>query len=445
LEAEGVRLRCDLGCGPEGPVILDGMLGVGDSLRVWFQKPDIPRTGVGWRVATVRLHGNPRTFTRADSRLTQGQYRTQRAFSHGRSMTAHILPEEVPRPERWMRFGPGVSGPRLAIHEVTHLMIYQMAVNPRWPAWVSEGIAGVSEEMWVRAGWGSDPWLDTRDHVRRVLLAQGRLPGWDEIMDESPEPLAVASRYAVWAGFMAVLLSEPFRSATLEALSVLASASPRDGWNADAVRGVFEAHFSAEDRRAVDGVFQARVRDQTPVWAEYHRGSQETAEGLLQVAGDGRLALLWRLPETPELSDPACLWATGTFNGPESAGLLLLLGQDEGTAHGVVILADREPALVALPLGAESPDDVLMAQVGPLDGGASPEEDSVLRPGPGEPFAFLVRRAGNQLSLTAGDDSRWVVEIPVAGLGAGWGIGTLGSAEVVWTELAGTCRGPGIR
>lgn len=438
LDSEGLRLRCDLGCGPDGSEILDGMLAARDSIQVWFQKVDPSKSFTRRRRATVRLHADPRTFERVEFRLAQGRFREQRAFSHARSLSAHILPEEVARGARWEAFGPGVSGPRLAIHEAAHLVVYQLVEDPRWPPWVSEGVASTLEEMWVRGTRDFDPWLDTRDHVRQVLLARGGLPGWDEILNQPLDRLALSSRYAVWAGFMEVLLQPPFREATGEALSVLASTAPRDGWTPAAVRQLFEAHFPLEMRRAVERAFEEQVRARTPQWVEYHRGSQKTEEGLLQVAADGRLAILWSLPSSSTGEAAECLRVTGHFVGPDSTGVFMLLGQQDATVSGVAVLTHSDPRPFVMHLHSESPHRAL-AQA--WDQVRTPVEvDSTsIRVLSGDTLALTLQWEGSTLSLADDKGARKVWEIPEAPRGQGWGVGVMGAAEVLWTDLSATC------
>ena len=433
-EAAGLRLRCDLGCGPEGAALLQGMLAARDSVEAWFLVPKSHSTSVPKTTATVRLYGSVAAFERADVRLTQGRYRGQRAFSHADSRSAHILPEEAPDRDRWSRFGPGVAGPRLAIHEATHLAIYEIASDPRWPAWVAEGVAGLMEESWVRARGGGDPWLDTRDHVRQVLLQRGDLPGWEEIMNTSLDTLPLPSRYAVWAGFMEVLLSPLFRSETQEALTILATLRPGTGWHPATVREVFEAQITPASRRRIEEVFHERIRARTPRWVELQRGSQETAQGLLQVTADGQAALLWRLPERADAQDRACLEVSGFIEGPRVTGLALLLGQDEALAYGISIFVKHAAAPFSLLLGAEalSPSG---AQPIPINSSRGSE---IRLPSTGE-FRFLLRREASSFTLRTdtGIETRWV--LPTVGLGPGWGIGVLGEGAVMWYQMEAQC------
>jgi hypothetical protein len=291
------------------------------------------------------------------------------------------------------------------------------------------------EEMWARGYDGDDSWLQTREHVRKVLLHRGDLPGWGAILGGDLERLPLPSRYAVWAGFMEVLLSPPFREETQKALATLAATPPSEGWSSDSVREVFESRFSLQHRRAIEDQFHEDIRKRNPRWVEYARGSQVIGASRLQVAADGKGALLWHLPEAAEAPDSACLSVSGMRIGAGELGLVLLLGQDEGVAEGVAVWSSGPPIPFSLRLGAELPDSVIP---GRPPGAPAPLEGTRWIP-MGQAFQISLRREGRMFVLRGpkGEESHW--EAATERPGPGWGIGMMGAGGVLWEDVQVDC------
>lgn len=471
------ELRCDPGCGPDEARLLADLEAVRDSVRSWFgalppggasdprpvdRRPAGLRGGGG--IDRVRFHGSAASFERADRRLASGRYREQRAFSHARTRTAHILSELEPDPATWGRWGPGPHGERLAVHEAVHLATYRVALDAGWPAWVAEGVAGQLEEGWVEArarrGGGAggaavrgDPWLDTRHRARAAVAASGGLPTTAAFLRGGLEEAPLGTRYALWAGFMGTLLDPPFRASTLAFMGELAAAPPPGGWSEEAVARRFERIFDSATRAAIDKRFRERVREAQPVWLELrrasgHDGTHDGTAWLVQRPA-GRDALLWR-PADAAPPEYARLRVTVAFRapGPEEGAVLLALGTTAGEGIGVRVDGSGRARPVRVPLDPEVLPELLVeaagakvpvARVVTVDRPAGSEMDA---PGSsagghgGERLLELELSLGAgtlRLSVEGGTPLAW----PVPGIepDGAWGIGTAGRTVARWLHV----------
>ncbi len=293
----GFELRCDPGCGPESGALLGALSGVRDSVELWLggEGPVVHRG----RALRIRLHASPTSFERANRRLASGRFTEQRAFSHARSRSAHILAEGAPDPLRWREVGPGFQGERLVVHEAVHLAVYARVQDPRWPDWVSEGIAVHAEEGWAASrnhGPVPEPWLQTQRRLRAQLLEEERLPTLAALLRGEGGDLPLGARYALWGRLMGVLLEEPFRARTRAFLAELAGAPPAGGWSRGAVAARFHAHFDAEAADQVETALRARIASEdggAPRWIELRRSSGWTREGALLQIPVGSDPMVW--------------------------------------------------------------------------------------------------------------------------------------------------------
>jgi hypothetical protein len=455
------ELRCDPGCGPDQARLLAEMEAVRDSVRLWFGAAS--RAGVragapGWMrrgggVDHVRFHGTVASFERADRRLASGRYREQRAFSHARSRTAHILSELEPQRTLWAERGPGPQGERLAIHEASHLATYRVARDAGWPEWLAEGIAGRLEEGWAerrgdagdRPAW-QDPWLDTRRRARRAVAAGGGLPTTASILRGELEGLPLGTRYAVWAGFVETLLETPFRERTLRFLAELAGPAPRGGWTARAVAGRFERHFDARAAAAIDARFLERVEGEPEGWLEIRRaaGLERYPDGS---AGDGPWLVQRPTGENPLLWRPAGAGvgsgAVAPVNAPEpvrvvveilfadpgAAAVVVALGTTAGEGIGVVVATEGHPRPVRVPL---DPDRPPLPFPSTRDAFPSGGEGAGVLPPPGARVGIEVGLSDQVLSLSVGGEAP--LQWPAPGLhpDGSWGIGTVGRTVARW-------------
>lgn len=476
IRGEGFELRCDPGCGPDGRALVADLGRTRDSVVTWFGAgPAVSAGEAGGRSGQsagqgagqgagrdprlrVRLYASPAAFLRADRRLASGRFADQRAFSHERSRSAHILAEGAPDPYRWQRFGPGFQGERLAVHEAAHLASYALAVDPRWPSWVSEGIASHAEERWagsrsrVQEGRADEPWLHTQRYTRQRLLQNGDLPGIDAVLRGELGDLSLGTRYAVWGGWMGVLLDPPFRDVTRTFLAELAEPPPAGGWSRREVTRRFEAHFDEEARAALDLAFRSRVAGESADWVEVRRSAGWTREGLLQLPV-GEDPFLWR-PAHPGSSMSAfglraAVEVLGPGGGSGSGQVILALGVDGWTEEAVGVRVSRGgvPELVRVSLGGDGPPvpwreaSVVAPAPAPTSNGDST---------PAAASAFSIRRneeAGGAILevevtlvdgvFTARVGGRSSVAWSMEGLRAtgGWGVGTGGGGAALWREL----------
>lgn len=461
IRGEGFELRCDPGCGPDGRALVADLARTRDSVATWFgadlaasadNAGSSPRQGAGREPRLrIRLYASPAAFLRADRRLTSGRFADQRAFSHERSRSAHILAEGSPDPHRWQRFGPGFQGERLAVHEAAHLASYVLAVDPGWPTWVSEGIASHAEERWagtrsrVPEGRTDEPWLHTRRYLRQRLLQDAELPGIGAVLRGDLSDLPLGARYAVWAGWMGVLLDPPFREQTRAFLAELAGPPPPGGWSRAGVAGRFEARFGEESRASLDEAFRARVAAESVEWIEGRRSAGWTREGLLQLPV-GRDPFLWR-PAPPGTSMTAFglrvsveILGPGGDAGPGQ--VILALGVDGWSQEALGVRVSRigDPEIVRVPLGGEG-------QPVPWREAKAVAPAAVPAPGAASALPFPGEGAGEavlEVEVTLVDGvftARVAGRPPIAwsaeGLqpAGGWGVGTVGTGAALWREL----------
>jgi hypothetical protein len=459
IRGEGFELRCDPGCGPEGRALVADLAGTRDSVATWFgvtSPPSPPRLGRE-PLLRIRLYASPAAFLRADRRLASGRFADQRAFSHERSRSAHILAEGAPDPHRWQRFGPGFQGERLVVHEAAHLATYALAVDARWPSWVSEGVASQAEERWaasrsrVPEGRPGEPWLHTLRHTRQRLLGSGALPGIEAVLREDLANLPLGARYAVWGGWMGVLLDPPFRDRTQAFLAQLAGPPPPGGWSRGEVALRFEGIFDEAARSELDRAFRARVAGEPVEWIELRRSAGWTREGLLQLPV-GEDPFLWR-PAPPGTVLPAFrlrarVEVLGPGGGAGSGPVVLALGVAgwEEEAVGVRLSRDRAPERVRLPLGGAGAERV--ATAGPPRfppdaggghgvGGGGASGVAVTGSTDDDGGVLAVELALENGVLTASVAGRLPVSWSMEGLRptGGWGIGTGGATAALWRVL----------
>jgi hypothetical protein len=430
---------------------------VRDSVALWLGADPAAAAArlAGADPLRIRLHGSEASFERVNRRLASGRFSEQRAFSHARSRTAHILSESHPDPARWRRFGPGMQGERLAVHEAAHLVSYALAEDPRWPSWVAEGLAAHAEEGWARrrgvagvAEGAPEPWLEGKRDLRARLLEAGALPGIDEVLRTDLAHLPLQARYAAWAGVLAALLEPPFRAGTLAFLSELAGPPPPGGWSAVRVRRRFEAHFDARDRAALDAQVAAAAQGAPTGWQEFRRSAGHHDGGILQVPVSGD-PFLWRPAEGEP--GPGAFVLRGRVESLPGAGegrgegVLLALGVRgamEG-AVGVILARGRPAELARVPLETAARPEPLRdagdagavsARSAAGAGGAPPLPDGA--PGP---HAFTLTLADGVLDLRLGGAPAGCWELPGVEATGGWGIGTVGRTAALWQGLE---RGP---
>jgi hypothetical protein len=436
-EAAGFRLRCDPGCGPEADRLLATLRAVGDSVNLWLgADPEASRSTL-----RIRFHSSEASFDRVDRRLTGGKFQDQWAFSHARSLQAHILSESIPDPARWARFGPGAQGERLAIHEAVHLSVYASVVDPGWPSWVSEGMAAWLEETLVDP---AEPWVETRRVQRAALASTRSLPSVEELLQSDLGGRTLAERYALWARFMGVLLEPPHRDATLGFLQALAGSPPRGGWNPRSVGTQFQLHHPPHSWGGLEERLQEVVLKETGRWVEIRRASGLDAEGILQLPV--RLPpLLWHRPPSPGMASASGGWhleAEVELLGPEAGPLLLALGLTEGEGIGVLIASDGTPAPVRVPFRPDQIPEPL--RLGARDGEVRPHPGSSLahpRLRVGESLSLTLTLSGGELTLRMGKDPgfayTWTLPSDQGGTegNGGWGIGTGPRSAVLWRSL----------
>jgi len=464
IRGEGFELRCDPGCGPRGQDLLADLARTRDSVAVWFGvDPDLaPMILDGERKLRIRLYASEAPFLRADRRLASGRFARQQAFSHQRSRSAHILAEGAPDPFRWERFGPGFQGERLVVHEAAHLVTYALALDARWPSWVSEGIAAHAEEGWAAARSstpldsegqrGAEPWLHSQRHARARLLQAGDFPPASSLIRSDLAHLPLATRYAVWAAFVGVLLEEPFRERTRAFLREIAGPAPAPGWTGASVAHRFEERFDPATLSAVDARIHEVVSAGEVAWVELRRSAGWTPGGLLQLPVNLD-PLLWRPSSgasgaSSAYGHPAggvTLRAVAEEVGPGASpagGMLLVLGVRDaaldGDAVGVVFRTGADPRLVRVPLQS---DALPWTWTGPEprvgeDPGVAETEG---RAGVGVELGL----EGERLTLRVGDrpEVHWVLSgIRPSGE---WGVGTTGGMAVLWRELELVRSDPG--
>ncbi|TVP47097.1 MAG: hypothetical protein EA350_06030 [Gemmatimonadales bacterium] len=470
IRGEGFELRCDPGCGPRAAELLADLGRTRDSVAVWFGvAPDAaPSVLDGERNLRIRLYASEAPFLRADRRLASGRFARQQAFSHQRSRSAHILAEGSPDPRRWERFGPGFQGERLVVHEAAHLVTYALARDASWPSWVSEGIASHAEEGWAEAlsaagparteGRLGEPWLHSQRHARARLLRAGGFPSAATLIRSDLDHLPLATRYAVWAAFVGVLLEEPFRGRTREFLREIAGPRPPAGWTRASVADRFEARFDSATLDTLDARIREVISAEEVAWVELRRSAGWTPSGLLQLAVSLD-PLLWHPRETEPTPPPAGVRlravAEPVGSGRASgSGLLLVLGVRDGAldgdAVGVAVGMGAAPRLVRVPLQSDAlprpwrGPDVPEAQGGLGDGeppapGEARREDGTggfpVGEFGGTPVLLELALQGERVTLRigGGPEVRWVV--PGLRPSGEWGVGTTGGMAVLWREL----------
>jgi hypothetical protein len=466
IRGEGFELRCDPGCGPRGGDLLADLARTRDSVAVWFGvDPDLAPTILdGERKLRIRLYASEAPFLRADRRLASGRFARQQAFSHQRSRSAHILAEGAPDPRRWERFGPGFQGERLVVHEAAHLVSYALARDARWPSWISEGIAAHAEEGWAAARSSTrldregvreaEPWLHSQRHARARLLEAGDLPSAASMIRSDLAHLPLATRYAVWAALVGVLLEEPFRERTREFLREIAGPAPVPGWTEATVARRFEARFDPETLSDLDARLHEVVSAEDVAWVELRRSAGWTPHGLLQLSVNLD-PLLWRPSSTASAVSAdgspaggvvlrAVAEEVGSGAAP-SGGMLLVLGVRDvmldGDAVGVVVRSDAEPRLVRVPLRSDAlprawsgPEPRVGAGAAGVEAGAAGPGAASLVEGP-LGVAVELGLAGERLTLRVGGrpDVHWV--LPGLRPSGEWGVGTTGGMAVLWRVL----------
>ncbi|CAN5816405.1 hypothetical protein BH23GEM11_BH23GEM11_18520 [soil metagenome] len=465
IRGEGFELRCDPGCGPGAAELVADLGRTRDSVAVWFGLDPALAPSVldGEGRLRIRLYASEGPFLRADRRLASGRFAQQQAFSHQRSRSAHVLAEGSPDPRRWERFGPGFQGERLAVHEAAHLVTYARAQDARWPSWVSEGIAAHAEERWAAGRSGAavapkpgeredEPWLHTQRHARVRLLDAGGLPESASLIRSDLARLPLATRYAVWAAFMGVLLEEPFRARTRDFLGELAGPAPARGWTSEWVAQRFEARFDPATLSAVDARLREALRAGEVTWVELRRSAGWTPEGLLQVPVRFD-PLLWRPWSSKGALPPAglTLRAVAEPVGPATSsgsGMLLVLGildgRPEEQAVGVIVRTNASPQLVRVPLRSDALPSSWTGPGAP-SAVAAPEATgpTVAREG-GTSFPGAHSESGVTLELVL-DAERLTLRVggipqvhwllPGVRASGGWGVGTSGGLPVLWREL----------
>jgi len=465
IRGEGFEVRCDPGCGPGAADLLADLARTRDSVAVWFGvDPALTPTILdGERKLRIRLYASEAPFLRADRRLASGRFARQQAFSHQRSRSAHILAEGAPDPRRWERFGPGFQGERLVVHEAAHLVSYALAQDARWPPWLSEGIAAHAEERWAEARASTpldsegvraaEPWLHSQRHARARLLTAGDLPPAASLIRSDLGHLPLATRYAVWAAFVGVLLEEPFRERTRAFLQEIAGPAPASGWTAVSVARRFEEHFDPATLSAIDARLHAVVAAEEVAWVEIRRSAGWTPGGLLQLPVNLD-PLLWH-PSAAAAGGPppggVTLRAVVEEVGPGAAhagGVLLALGLGAGTpdgdAVGVVVRTGADPRLVRVPLQSDAlprtwtgPEPRVGAGTpeveGAAEGAARGAAQGAAPGGPGVTVALELE--GGRLTLRVGGrpDMHW--DLPGVRPSGEWGVGTTGGMAVLWREL----------
>lgn len=123
----------------------------------------------------IHVWPDKRDYQRAEAKLTQRKFRSNLAFSHYPSRTAHVAlnpSTALPSVKKW---GLPVQTLRLIAHEAFHLATFERVKSSRWlPDWFSEGLASFAEQRVLEtSGFAPDnelldPWASTSSLCTQV-------------------------------------------------------------------------------------------------------------------------------------------------------------------------------------------------------------------------------------------------------------------------------------
>lgn len=149
----------------------------------------------------LHLYRSVRAYEKAEQRLTHGRFRSNLAFAHHSSRSAHVVLQPPADMKVFEEFGVPRLTLRMLMHEASHLAVYDTVPQFRWmPFWVSEGIPMHLAELGL-AGLGrrpplaADPFAADDYHELASLLERGALPGVAAVLQDEWGGLASRDRY----------------------------------------------------------------------------------------------------------------------------------------------------------------------------------------------------------------------------------------------------------
>jgi len=381
----------------------------------------------------VHLYRDPAHFEEAERARTRGRFAENRAFSFRGDLTAHIVCEPFWSEPTRRRLGISAQTRRLVVHEAAHLAVYASCKGRAafHPSWLSEGLSQHIEEQVLRKLGAVDdpadnPW-DAQAMVQvQTLLADGKLPTVEAILDDDLGSLGFYDRYAVQQAFFGMLASR-HRRALRNVLAQLPEWRSVPRLKGDVGDRLLELLGRAA-RRRLDGDLREFVEGLEPRWRQPLRSLVAVGNGAwLQASLGSKNAVAFR--RAPAAADAwplrfrceliECVEAGGALGVPQLNVLL-----DEGP-DGFVSVALHGAGRVTVFAYARATDswEKLGAAPAPIEVGKAVE--------------CAVGLDGEWLVVEI--DGREVLRVEVAGRSwdGPWGIGAQKGTVGLWTSLPG--------
>lgn len=382
----------------------------------------------------VHLYSTIDDYERAEQRLTGGRFKTNLAFTHADTKSAHIVIQPpIKCDSSTVQELPGFTR-RLLAHEVFHLRCYaESGAYRRMPDWLTDGAASYVDQQVMHdlesAGEPeNDPHISTYIYLVKRLIQRKELPSIRAMMNEEFDAFDRSTRYGLCWLLFAFMEDGPRPGSGSRLLREMLR---QEGGGEKATKAAQTVRKIKDYFAGKDDQFAKFVSEKNADWNEVFRSLDTSSEDWVQIAFPAKNAVAWR---NETLGDgPWTLSGRMRILPCEAKQLNVLCGAAGGSFISVAYVAEYGVTVFHYRAGPKEWETIAKTRT----------RDVRL----GDVVRFRLERQGPRLDVFLDGQHLIATDAPEDALNGNWGLGAQAGSAGIWNAIVVTKKqandGPG--